>query len=171
VLVEIAAIEYVSENIRVSAVVPGPIATPMISAGSLQQRRGHPPFPCERPTSLRVDWRFISLSLINSHVDYDAHFPAGYEAGHTAGLRLLRVAARVRAQHGRDAIGRSTPRSAPVPSRLLPYLTNAIRVSTAPQNPSQPSWPTPAYPLSSLLPSMTTASMPNSAPRPTRRSA
>ncbi|MDT4934476.1 MAG: hypothetical protein QOK11_2368 [Pseudonocardiales bacterium] len=53
----------------------------------------------------RVDWRFISLSMINSHVDYDAHFPTGYEAGHTAGLRLLRVAARVRAQHGRDAIG------------------------------------------------------------------
>ena len=41
-----------------------------------------------------VDWRFISLRMINAHVDYDAHFPPGYEAGHTAGLRLLRVAAR-----------------------------------------------------------------------------
>src|ERR1700761_9124336 len=52
-----------------------------------------------------VDWRFISLRLINSAVDYDSHFPAGYEAGHPAGLRLLRVAARARAEHGRAAIG------------------------------------------------------------------
>jgi 2-hydroxychromene-2-carboxylate isomerase len=52
-----------------------------------------------------VDWRFISLRMINAHIDYDAHFPAGYEAGHTAGLRLLRVAAKVRADHGRAAVG------------------------------------------------------------------
>ena len=52
-----------------------------------------------------VDWRFISLRLVNADVDYDAHFPPEYEAGHTAGLRLLRVAARARAEHGRDAIG------------------------------------------------------------------
>jgi len=53
-----------------------------------------------------VDWRFISLRLLNSHIDYGAHFPPEYEAGHTAGLRLLRVAARTRAEHGRDAVGR-----------------------------------------------------------------
>lgn len=53
----------------------------------------------------RIDWRFISLRMLNSHIDYDSHFPAGYEAGHTAGLRLLRVAARARAEYGRDAIG------------------------------------------------------------------
>jgi hypothetical protein len=53
-----------------------------------------------------VDWRFISLRLVNAEVDYDAHFPPEYEAGHTAGLRLLRVAARVREEHGRDAVGR-----------------------------------------------------------------
>ncbi|WP_456538303.1 mycothiol-dependent nitroreductase Rv2466c family protein [Blastococcus sp. SYSU D00669] len=53
-----------------------------------------------------VDWRFVSLRLLNAHVDYDAHFPPEYEAGHTAGLRLLRVAARTRAEHGRDAVGR-----------------------------------------------------------------
>jgi hypothetical protein len=53
---------------------------------------------------LTVDWRFISLRLINSHLDYDAHFPPEYEAGHTAGLRLLRVAARVRAEHGPQAL-------------------------------------------------------------------
>jgi hypothetical protein len=52
-----------------------------------------------------VDWRFISLRMINSHIDYDSHFPAGYEEGHTSGLRLLRVAARVRAEHGRAAVG------------------------------------------------------------------
>jgi hypothetical protein len=52
-----------------------------------------------------VDWRFISLRIINAAIDYDAHFPVGYEAGHTAGLRLLRLAARTRAEHGRDAVG------------------------------------------------------------------
>ena len=52
-----------------------------------------------------VDWRFISLRLLNAHVDYDAHFPPEYEAGHTAGLRLLRMAARARREHGRAAIG------------------------------------------------------------------
>jgi Mycothiol-dependent nitroreductase Rv2466c len=52
-----------------------------------------------------VDWRFISLRMINATADYDRHFPVGYEAGHTAGLRLLRVAARTRAEHGHAAIG------------------------------------------------------------------
>jgi hypothetical protein len=52
-----------------------------------------------------VDWRFISLRIVNAAVDYDSHFPAGYDAGHTAGLKLLRVAARTRAEHGRDAVG------------------------------------------------------------------
>jgi len=52
-----------------------------------------------------VDWRFISLRMINSHLDYDSHFPVGYEEGHTSGLRLLRVAARARAEHGRPAVG------------------------------------------------------------------
>jgi hypothetical protein len=51
-----------------------------------------------------VDWRFISLRLLNAHVDYAAQFPPDYEAGHTDGLRLLRVAARARAEHGRAAI-------------------------------------------------------------------
>ncbi|WP_228389068.1 mycothiol-dependent nitroreductase Rv2466c family protein [Cumulibacter manganitolerans] len=52
-----------------------------------------------------VDWRFISLRLINAGVDYDSHFPPEYEAGHTAGLRLLRVAAAARATAGREAVG------------------------------------------------------------------
>src|SRR6201995_1033076 len=52
-----------------------------------------------------VDWRFISLRMINADVDYDRHFPADYEAGHTAGLRLLRGGAPPRAEHGRQAVG------------------------------------------------------------------
>ncbi|MFJ2398117.1 hypothetical protein ACIOTI_35975 [Streptomyces sp. NPDC087843] len=52
-----------------------------------------------------VDWRFISLRLINSHIDYDTHFPEEYHAQHTAGLRLLRVASAARERHGREAIG------------------------------------------------------------------
>jgi hypothetical protein len=51
-----------------------------------------------------VDWRFISLRLINAEVDYDAHFPPEYEASHTAGLRLLRVAARARVENGRESM-------------------------------------------------------------------
>jgi hypothetical protein len=52
-----------------------------------------------------VDWRFISLRLLNANVDYASHFPEHYEDEHTAGLRLLRVFVRVRAEQGRDAIG------------------------------------------------------------------
>ena len=53
----------------------------------------------------QVAWRFISLRFVNAGVDYAAHFPPGYERGHTAGLELLRVAAAVRAAHGPDAVG------------------------------------------------------------------
>jgi len=52
-----------------------------------------------------VQWRFICLRMVNAHVDYDTHFPPEYEAGHTAGLRLLRVAARTRAELGPEAVG------------------------------------------------------------------
>lgn len=55
--------------------------------------------------SYTVDWRFISLRLVNAAVDYNSHFPPEYEAGHTAGLKLLRVAAKVRAVYGREAVG------------------------------------------------------------------
>jgi hypothetical protein len=53
----------------------------------------------------RVDWRFISLRLINKDKDYDAEFPPEYLAVHTTGLRLLRVAAAVRAKEGPEPIG------------------------------------------------------------------
>ncbi len=56
-------------------------------------------------TGYTVDWRFISLRLLNKHKDYATEFPAGYEHGHTAGLRMLRVAAAVRADLGRAPLG------------------------------------------------------------------
>ncbi len=52
-----------------------------------------------------VDWRFISLRLLNKTKNYETDFPAGYEHGHTAGLRMLRVAAHVRDDLGREPIG------------------------------------------------------------------
>ena len=52
-----------------------------------------------------VDWRFISLRLINKDKDYATEFPPEYEFGHTAGLRMLRVAAAIRHELGRDAVG------------------------------------------------------------------
>jgi Mycothiol-dependent nitroreductase Rv2466c len=52
-----------------------------------------------------VEWRFISLRILNANVDYATHFPEHYEDEHTAGLRLLRVCARVRNEHGRSAVG------------------------------------------------------------------
>jgi hypothetical protein len=54
---------------------------------------------------LRVDWRFISLKLLNGDKDYERDFAPGYVAGHTSGLKLLRVAAAARAGEGRDAMG------------------------------------------------------------------
>lgn len=54
---------------------------------------------------LAVEFRLISLRLLNADVDYDAHFPPEYEDGHNAGLRLLRVAAAVRESEGADALG------------------------------------------------------------------
>jgi hypothetical protein len=53
-----------------------------------------------------VDWRFISLRMGNADVDYDTHFPPGYVSGHTAGLRLLRVAAAAPDRSGPGAVGR-----------------------------------------------------------------
>jgi len=52
-----------------------------------------------------VDWRFISLRLLNKEKDYATEFPPEYEFGHTAGLRMLRVAAAVRHDLGREPLG------------------------------------------------------------------
>lgn len=56
-------------------------------------------------TGYKVDWRFISLRLLNKHKDYATEFPPNYERGHTAGLRMLRVAAKIRAELGREPMG------------------------------------------------------------------
>jgi 2-hydroxychromene-2-carboxylate isomerase len=48
----------------------------------------------------QVEWRFISLRMINKAKDYATEFPEGYEHGHTAGLRMLRTAAHVRSELG-----------------------------------------------------------------------
>jgi 2-hydroxychromene-2-carboxylate isomerase len=53
----------------------------------------------------RVDWRFISLRILNKDKDYAVDFPPEYEQGHTAGLRMLRVAAAVRSDLGREPMG------------------------------------------------------------------
>ena len=55
--------------------------------------------------SLDVDWRFISLRVVNEEKDYDKDFPPRYPEVHGLGLKLLRVAAAVREQHGRDRLG------------------------------------------------------------------
>jgi 2-hydroxychromene-2-carboxylate isomerase len=56
-------------------------------------------------TGYKVDWRFISLRLLNKDKDYATEFPPNYERGHTAGLRMLRVAAKIRAELGREHMG------------------------------------------------------------------
>lgn len=56
--------------------------------------------------SYTTSWRLISLRLLNSGVDYGSHFPPEYEAGHTAGLRLLRLIARARSRHEPEVVGR-----------------------------------------------------------------
>ena len=113
-----------------------------------------------------VDWRFISLRMINAAVDYDSHFPPGYEAGHTAGLKLLRVAARVRADYGRDkvgplyeAIGTQVFDTEP-DERPRPGQPDLPRTDPGPPRPARRRWPTPWT---------TPPSTPNCSGKPTRR--
>ncbi|MBK5288736.1 MAG: hypothetical protein JJE46_09740, partial [Acidimicrobiia bacterium] len=54
---------------------------------------------------LTVDWRFISLRMVNAGKDYERDFPPRYIAGHGSGLKLLRVAAAMRADGRRDEMG------------------------------------------------------------------
>ena len=56
-------------------------------------------------TNYEVDWRFISLRLLNKEKDYATEFPPNYEHFHGSGLRMLRVAAKVRAELGREKMG------------------------------------------------------------------
>lgn len=54
---------------------------------------------------LDVDWRFIALRVVNEDKDYDTDFPPKYPELHGLGLKLLRMAAAVREQHGREHLG------------------------------------------------------------------
>lgn len=54
---------------------------------------------------LKVDWRFISLRLLNRERNYDEEFPPGYIKNHTLGLHLLRIAAAVRDREGNAMVG------------------------------------------------------------------
>ncbi|MGI9120324.1 MAG: hypothetical protein ACR2G7_09440 [Acidimicrobiales bacterium] len=56
----------------------------------------------ERP--MEVDWRFISLRIVNEERDYGKEVPADHERGHTRGLELLRVAAAVRKEVDPSAV-------------------------------------------------------------------
>ena len=57
-----------------------------------------------RQRALDVEWRFIGLRIINEHRDYDGDFARHLDV-HTQGLRLLRVAAALRAEAGPAAMG------------------------------------------------------------------
>ena len=59
----------------------------------------------QEQTDYSVDWRFISLRMLNKDKNYDVEFPTGYVRSHTAGLHMLRVAAAVRSDLGPEPIG------------------------------------------------------------------
>src|SRR5215217_7397405 len=58
-----------------------------------------------RQRDLAVDWRFICLRMVNEEKDYGREFPPGYVNAHTAGQRMLRIAAATRKDAGNDAVG------------------------------------------------------------------
>ncbi len=59
-----------------------------------------------RRRDLRVDWRFISLKMVNEGKTLDPEYAERVRVGHGAGLKLLRVAAAMRADGRGDELGR-----------------------------------------------------------------
>ncbi len=55
---------------------------------------------------LDVDWKFISLRMVNRGHDYESEFPPGHVDTHTLGLKLLRVAGAVREEAGNEGVAR-----------------------------------------------------------------
>src|SRR5262245_11891388 len=53
---------------------------------------------------LDVEWRFISLRMVNEQKDYDRDFPPGYINAHGGGRRMLRIAAAARDHGGNGAV-------------------------------------------------------------------
>jgi 2-hydroxychromene-2-carboxylate isomerase len=51
-----------------------------------------------------VEWRFISLSMVNESRDYATDFPPAYPVLHGLGRTVLRVAAAAREEGGNDAV-------------------------------------------------------------------
>lgn len=56
-------------------------------------------------TDYSVEYRFISLRILNKDKDYATDFPPEYEHGHTAGLRMLRACAAMRDDIGAESMG------------------------------------------------------------------
>lgn len=104
--------------------------------------------------ALRVDWRFIALRIVNEDRDYQGDF-AGHAIGHDIGLRMLRVAAAIRAEPGgRDRMGdlytrfgsdlhvagRREELAAQLDDWLRPYLTE-VGIGSAQANAAgDPAW-------------------------------
>jgi 2-hydroxychromene-2-carboxylate isomerase len=57
-----------------------------------------------RQRELDVDWRFICLRMVNEDRHYEHEFPPGYVNAHTAGQRMLRIAAATRQDGGNEAV-------------------------------------------------------------------
>lgn len=55
---------------------------------------------------IQVQWKAISLRMINEGRDYATEFPEGYPELHAAGLAMLRMVIAAREAHGNDAAGR-----------------------------------------------------------------
>ena len=53
-----------------------------------------------------VEWRFISLRMVNEQKDYGKDFPPGYVNSHEGGRAMLRVAAAARQHGGNEAVAR-----------------------------------------------------------------
>jgi hypothetical protein len=58
-----------------------------------------------RQRELSVNYRFISLRILNAAKDYAVDFPDGYISGHGSGQKLLRVAAAIREHEGIARMG------------------------------------------------------------------
>lgn len=59
----------------------------------------------QEQTGYSVEWRFIALRMLNKDKNYETEMSTKYQFSHPAGLRMLRVAAAVRADLGPDPIG------------------------------------------------------------------
>ena len=58
-----------------------------------------------KETGIDVDWRFISLKIVNEDKGYSPEMQERYTKVHGLGFGLLRVAAAVREKHGHEPIG------------------------------------------------------------------